>query len=111
MLASGDVNDERLWSTFDGPVTKSGERVSPETALKLSAAFACIRLISETSAMLPLVVYQRTADGGRTEATNHPLYDPLHDRPNDQQTAIEMRQMTTAHALMRGNGYIEIKPG
>lgn len=91
--------------------TMSGVSVGPDNALKLSTVFACVRLLSETIASLPLVVYQRQPDGGRAEAFGHPLYDLLHDAPNTNQTAIEFRQMMTAHALLRGNAYARIVPG
>jgi len=91
--------------------TVSGVSVGPDSALKLSVVYACVRLLSETIAALPLVVYQRRADGGREEATQHPLYELLHDQPNANQTAIEFRQMMTAHALLRGNAYARIVPG
>lgn len=83
-----------------------------ESALKISAAWACMRLISETLAMLPLQVFRREADDGRSVATNHPLYALLHDAPNKTaMTALEFRQMLTLHMLLRGNGYALILPG
>lgn len=100
-----------IWDGWGAAATSAGVAVGPDSALKLSTVYACVRLLSETIASLPLVVYQLQADGGRREATNHPLYDLLHDRPNNLQTSIEMRQMMTSHALLRGNAYALIKPG
>lgn len=99
------------WAGWPGVVTQAGVPVSADSALKLSAAWACVRLLSETIAALPLKVYRRLTDGGREEATNHPLFDLLHDRPNENQTSIEARQMMTLHALQRGNGLARIVPG
>lgn len=114
-MLAGNVHDERYWQPVGwGAVTSAGVPVSAETALKLSVVWACVRLLSETIAALPLVVYRRLDDGGREEATNHPLYDLLHTQPNRFQTAIEFRQMLTAHALLRGNGlarFVEGKRG
>jgi HK97 family phage portal protein len=71
-----------------------------------------VRLISESIAMLPLQVFRREADGGRTVATNHPLYELLHDAPNaTAMTAMQFRQMLTTHMLLRGNGYALIQQG
>lgn len=92
-------------------MTPAGVSIGPETALKLSAAFACDRLISETVASLPAFVYERLADGGRQRATNHPLYDVLHRQPNEYQTAAEFFDFMTHCALMRGNGFARIVPG
>lgn len=91
--------------------TGSGMTVTNDSAMKLSTVYACVRLLSETIAALPLMMFRREADGGRTVATEHPLYDVLHDQPNRYQTAIEFRQMMTAHAILRGNAYARIVPG
>lgn len=88
----------------------AGVAVGPETALKLSTVWACVGLLSDTIAALPLVIYESTADGKR-RATNHPLYAVLHDQPNEKQTAFEFWQMMMTHALLRGNGYAQIVPG
>lgn len=90
----------------------AGLPITTESALKLSAAWACVRLISESIATLPLQMFQRQADGGRTLATSHPLYTLLHDAPNSSaMTAMQFRQVLTLHMLLRGNGYAAIEPG
>jgi HK97 family phage portal protein len=62
--------------------------------------------------MLPLQVFRREADGGRSVATNQPLYELLHDAPNaTAMTAMQFRQMLTTHMLLRGNGYALIQQG
>ena len=90
----------------------AGVAVGPETALKLSTVYACVGLLSETIASLPLVVYRYLEnEQGRERARNHPLYTVLHDQPNETQTAIDFVQMMQAHALLRGSGYAEIVAG
>lgn len=90
----------------------AGVAVGPDTALKISTAWACVGLLSETIAGLPLVIYQWLEnEDGRERARNHPLYAILHDGPNNDQTAFEFVQMMQAHALLRGSGYALIKPG
>lgn len=98
-------------SVAGGEAAFSGVMVSPDTALRLSTVFACVRLLSETIASLPLAVYQKASDGSRQEAPNHPLYDLLHDQPNPRQTSVEFRQMMMSHLLLRGNAYGQIKAG
>ncbi len=90
----------------------SGVSVDPDTALKISTVFACVSLISETIASLPLVMYRYlNNEAGRERARTHPLYSVLHDQPNENQTAFEFIQMMQTHALLRGSGYAEIKSG
>ncbi len=104
-------DEERFWRESYGGKTNSGMRLSEESALKISTAFSCIRLIAETAASLPQIIYKRMPDGGKTRATGHPLYDILHNQPNNSQTAFEFIDMMQTHALLRGSGYAKIKPG
>jgi HK97 family phage portal protein len=106
------------WSPFDdrffGEATipsASGVRITPQTALTISTVFACVRIISQTLAMLPLIVYERKSNGGKERAPNHPLFDVLHVRPNIRQTSFQFREMMMGHVLLRGNAYAQIIPG
>lgn len=78
--------------------------ISPESAMKVGAVFACVRVLSETGASLPLQIYRHLPGGGRELATDHPLYNLLYQSPNRQQTAFEWLEMMIAHLSMRGNG-------
>lgn len=84
--------------------------VTPESAMGISAVYACTVVISETLATVPLQIFERVGRG-KEVADNHPLYELLHDQPNDYQTAAEFREMMTAFALNRGRGIAEIIPG
>lgn len=109
--AAGSVNDERLWTTWAGPVTAAGVPVSADSALKVSTAWACIGLISETIGMLPKLVYKRLANNARERADTMPLFYTLHQQPNPYQTSIEFFEMMTGHAVIRGNAYARIQSG
>ena len=111
LFRAGPPAHDDYWYRPVGATSLAGVRVDADTALKLSAAWACVRLISETIATLPLQVYERLGDQGKRPAPDMPLYDLLHDAPNATQTALEWRQQMTAHALLRGNGYSEILSG
>lgn len=88
-----------------GEQTVSGESVSPETAMRLAAVWACVRVRSEDVGKLPCILYRRQKDGGKTRAVDHPLYSLIRDRPNPMMTAMEWRQMMQAHKDLRGNAY------
>lgn len=88
-----------------GEGTLSGEAVSPETAMRLSAVWACVRVRSEDVGKLPCILYRRLEAGGKERATDHPLYSLIRDRPNPMMTAMEWRQMMQAHKDLRGNAY------
>lgn len=89
---------------FTGHSTPSGTVVNAETALKLSAVWACVRLRAETVSTLPL--HLRDAEGRATEG--HPLYGLLHDSPNADMCAAEFWQAITATQDLWGNAYARI---
>lgn len=78
--------------------------VGPDTALQLSTIWACITLIAETIATLPLITY-KTIGGERRVAEDHPLYSILKDSPNAEQTAVEFWESLVAQLCLRGNSY------
>lgn len=46
--------------------------VTPETAMGIRAIRACVTLLAESIAQLPVELYQRDEKGGRRRATDHP---------------------------------------
>jgi len=93
-------------------VATTGITITPDNALRASAVYACVRLLSESVAMLPLVLYRRNGEM-KEKAYDHPLYLLLHDAPNDEMTAFDYRQTLMTHLLLRGNAYsyVEIANG
>lgn len=85
--------------------------VSPDRAMGIPAVYACTTVISEDIAKVPLQMFQVIPDG-KEVYRDHPIYDLLHDQPNEYQTALEFREMMTAFALNRDiGGVAEIIPG
>lgn len=85
--------------------------VNADAAMRVATVYACVRLISETLAMLPLNIYRRRPDGGKDLSPNHPLNDLLASAPNEWQTSFEFREMMQMHLLLRGNAYARINSG
>lgn len=101
-----DIADAVTYRRLVGGDSHAGHKVSPRTALQLATVWACVRLISETIATLPLVVYQRNpGDDGRSVARNHSLYAILHDSPNANMTAVEFWEAVVAQLCLWGNSY------
>lgn len=86
---------------FDQQTTPMGGTVSVETALKLSAVWACVKLRGETISTLPLHLYDRD----HRLAAELPLYALLHDAPNADMAASEFWQMIAASLDLWGNAY------
>lgn len=100
--------EDDFWYSNVGPMTRAGVRIDGDTAMRISAVFGCVRIISETLGSLPLITYRRLDDGGKERAPKHWAYDLLHHRPNAWQTTIEFIEMMTAHCVLRGNAYAYI---
>lgn len=96
-----------FWFTpvpFRGGVLDS----NPESAMRLTAVYACVRILAEGVATLPFTLNTVAADGSRTRVTDHWLYRLLAGSPNDRQNAFEFREMMQAHLALRGNCYAQI---
>ena len=85
----------------------SGKSVTPSSAIQVSAVYACVRVIAETIASLPLNVFEATDKGG-VKALEHPLQRLLHDEPNPEMTSFIWRETMLSHLLLWGNSYCQI---
>ncbi len=94
-----DLNSA-FWAEWN--TKAAGQNVNEQSILSLSAAWACVRLISETISTLPLHLYERTPDG-RKQATNHPMYYIIHNKPNIDSTATTYWESEVASMLLHGN--------
>lgn len=95
------------WSFLFGGTT-SGKVVNERTAMQTSAVYACVRILAESVAGLPLHVYERTANGSKSTKPSHPLYRLLHDEPNREMTSFVFRETLMSHLLLWGNAYAQI---
>ena len=93
---------------WDSGKTWSGKAVNVDTSLQNDTVWACVKLISEAVSTLPLGFYERKADGGRVSASEHPLYELLHNQPNARMSAVNYWQAVSASLLLWGNAYTEI---
>jgi len=92
---------------FFGGRSASGMSVSEKSALQTAAVYACVRVISEAVASLPLRVYRYEGDGVQP-IYDHPLYDILHTVPNPEMTSFTFRETMMNHLLLYGNAYAQI---
>ena len=87
--------------------TTSGKNVNEMTALQTTAVYACVRILAEAIASLPIHVYKHT-DEGKEQDVNHQLYYLLHDEPNPDMTSFVFRETLMSHLLIWGNAYAQI---
>ncbi|WP_169008361.1 phage portal protein [Faecalispora jeddahensis] len=95
------------WSFLFGGTT-SGKTVNERTAMQTTAVYACVRILSEAVAGLPLHIYRYRADGGKERIPMHPLYHLLHDEPNPEMTSFVFRETLMSHLLLWGNAYAQV---
>lgn len=100
------LTDSAFWSRWAEGGNFTGERVTVNSALQLSAAWACVRLISETLSTLPMHLYEKSGNSKRL-AKEHNLYRLLHSQPNADMTAVEFWQAVLSSLLLWGNAYVE----
>ncbi len=112
-----------LFRSRDKPVTDStsgsayrflfggstaGKPVNERSAMQMTAVYACVRILSESIAGLPLHLYRYTDSGGKEKAVDNPLYFLLHDEPNPEMTSFVLRETLMTHLLLWGNAYSQI---
>ena len=86
----------------------AGKAVTEHSAMQMTAVYACVRILSEAIAGLPLHLYHYNDDGGKEKALEHPLYLLLHDEPNPEMSSFVFRETLMTHLLLWGNAYAQI---
>ena len=81
--------------------------MNERTAMQTTAVYACVRILAETIASLPLHTYRYT-EGGKQKAREHPLYNLLSNAPNPEMTSFVFRETLMGHLLLWGNSYSQI---
>jgi HK97 family phage portal protein len=87
-------------NSYSGPTPQP---VSFDTAMQLSAVWACSRLLSETVAGLPLEITDRRSETG--EALRSDVADLFNGKVNRYQTRFEFMETMMLNLVMRGNCY------
>jgi HK97 family phage portal protein len=108
--SGSNLSNPQQWllDLLGGRESKAGIRVTADTALQVSAVFACVRYISRTVAALPWHLYKRS-DRGKDKAVNHPLYWLLHQLPNPETTAFDFWLMLMVNHLLCPEAYAYIE--
>ena len=89
-------------------IADSGKYVDERSSMQISAIYACVRILSEAVASLPLGIYMNDDKGLKVKATDHPLYRLIHDEPNPEMTSFSLRETMMIHLLLWGNAYAQI---
>ena len=100
---------ESNWTTiFSNFETSSGAKITSDNAMRHSIVWACNKVLSESIASLPLVLYKEDDNGNRTKAKEHPLYNLLSTLPNKEHTSMQWRETMITSLNYKGNHYTQI---
>lgn len=91
-----------------GSLVDGAAALAPDGAMQLSTVWACVWILANTIASLPLFVYTN-AGGRRDLARSEQLYTLLHDMPNSRMTPLEFWVAMLLNLLLRGNAYARIE--
>jgi HK97 family phage portal protein len=83
----------------------TGLSITTDKAMRYSAFWSAVRILSEDQAKLPLGVHERLRDGTNRPAPEHSLHNVIHHQANPQMTAFTWREVGMAHDLVIGNTY------
>lgn len=106
-----DMTDPRYWADYASSTSIAGVNVSEQRTSQLGAVQAVRFGLSGAISSLPVMVYQRGANGARTELPDHPLTKLLACRPNGQNTPSEFFGEISWHLSYWKNAYCRIWPG
>ena len=93
---------------FNAGITSSGKRVNEISAMQITGVYACVRVLAESIAGLPLHLFQEDTDGNTHKAIDHPLFFLMHDEPNAEMTSFNFKETLMSHLLLWGNCYCQI---
>ncbi|MBB6144725.1 HK97 family phage portal protein [Silvibacterium bohemicum] len=103
------INSAGLWAAMSGgEPTAAGETIGVHTALQQITVYACVRVLAESVASLPLKVYERQARG-KHEAADHPLAYLLAVEPNEEMAAFTFWESLVGSLALTGNAYAQIQ--
>ena len=99
-------SDWLLQALQGGISNHSGQPVNDKTALSIGAVHACVRVISEGLATMPLKLYVVNGRDKTTDKTSAAAR--LIDQPNPWGTGVSFRKYMVAAAVLTGNSYAYI---
>lgn len=95
-------------SGASGALIEGSKGLAPDGALQLSTVWACVSLLANVIASLPLFVYSSVA-GQRKLARDTLLWQVLHDSPNARMTPFEFWVAMLLNMLLRSNAYARVE--
>lgn len=103
---TGDLKQGRIIQILGNPAS-SGANVNENNSLTVAAVTACVSLIADMVAKLPIYLYKPTENGPQ-EIKNHAAIQLIGRSPGDLHTSFELRQLMETSKGLGGNGYARV---
>ena len=106
----GSAWDQMVRSFLSGddiPMINGQIPINTTNAMKYSAVFGCVRVLSETLASMPIMLYRKLSNGDRESVTDLPIYDILHNRPNEEMSPFSFKETCMVALNTGGNAVSE----
>ena len=100
------LTDSTLLAALGGTPSWSGRTVTAENSLQVAAVYACVRLLSESVAMLPVDLLSKRGDRRVVVPPENRYADLIGEEPNPEIDAGELWRIVMASMLLRGNGFV-----
>ncbi|MFA6308620.1 MAG: phage portal protein [Clostridia bacterium] len=100
--SSFDEAVSRFLTGADLESEDSGMNVDTELALKFSCVFACNKVLAETFASVPAMLYKKEGEG-RKAVTDLPIFDILHNAPNEEMAPFNFNEALMTSLNLGGN--------
>lgn len=90
-----------------GNMASSGLAVTAESAMRVSAVYACVRLIAGAISSMPAHLYRQSGET-RERVEGDPLWWLLNEQPTARFTAASMWEQIATQMLLRESGFVYI---
>lgn len=87
--------------------SSSGVAINENSAMTVAAVTACVTLLADMVAKLPIYLYRKSKDGP-VEVKNHPAINLMAGIPSDLHSSFELRQLMETGKGFGGNGYARV---
>lgn len=85
----------------------TGGDINQTAAMKYTAVFSCCRVLSETYASMPIMLYRKKENGDRESRNDLSIYDILRNKPNEEMSAFNFKEACMMALNLGGNSVSE----
>ncbi len=104
------LSDPRIVDLFGGNSTASGEKVTENKGLGITAVYVCINILMQTIGTIPFSVKQKT-DQGRVTLSDSSIHYLIHDQPNQNMTSYDFWSSMVMWLMAWGNAFALVERG